>query len=219
MDQRRPRLARRPDHRCKHHPDDPGGARSQHGRNGRATISGTAQVGQRLTADTSAISDADGLNNVSYNYQWLASDANIQHATGSSHTLTDSDEGQTIKVRVSFTDDRGNAESLTSEATAAVDPRPNRPASGAPSIQGVLQDQQALTADSVGIADADGLDDATFSYQWIFVSDSDAADVASATGPPTPSRRTTSATASSSRSVSPTTGEPPSQSPAPFLRP
>ena len=186
---------------------------------GEPTISGTAQVGQRLTADTSAISDADGLNNVSYNYQWLASDANIQHATGSSHTLIDSDEGQTIKVRVSFTDDRGNAESLTSEATAAVDPRPNRPASGAPSIQGVLQDQQALTADSVGIADADGLDDATFSYQWIFVSDSDAADVASATGPPTPSRRTTSATASSSRSVSPTTGEPPSQSPAPFLRP
>ena len=98
------------------------------------------------------------------------------------HTLTDSDEGQTIKVRVSFTDDRGNAESLTSEATAAVDPRPNRPASGAPSIQGVLQDQQQLTADTVGIADADGLDDATLSYQWIRVSDGDAADIASATG-------------------------------------
>ena len=149
---------------------------------GEPTISGTPQVGQRLTADTSAISDADGLNNVSYNYQWLADDANIQHATGSSHTLTDSDEGQTIKVTVSFTDDRGNAESLTSEATAAVDPRPNHSATGAPSIQGILQDGQQLTADTVGIADADGLDDATLSYQWIRVSDGNAADIASATG-------------------------------------
>ena len=40
---------------------------------GAPTISGTAQVGQTLTADTSGISDADGLTNVSYSYQWLSS--------------------------------------------------------------------------------------------------------------------------------------------------
>ena len=148
---------------------------------GEPTISGTPQVGERLTAGTADIGDADGLENVSYNYQWLAGDANIQHATGSAHTLTDDDEGKTIKVKVSFTDDAGNAESLTSQATTAVDPRPNRPASGAPSIQGVLQDQQVLTADSVGIADADGLENATISYQWMRVADGDAVDITGAT--------------------------------------
>ena len=149
---------------------------------GEPTISGTPQVGERLTADTSAISDADGLDDVSYNYQWLADDANIQHATGSTHTLTDDEEGKTIKVKVSFTDDAGNAETLTSQATTAVAPPPNRPATGAPSIQGVLQDQQALSADTVGIADADGLENATISYQWMRVADGDAVDITGATG-------------------------------------
>ena len=38
---------------------------------GLPTITGTAQVGYTLTADTSAIMDADGLTNVSYTYQWI----------------------------------------------------------------------------------------------------------------------------------------------------
>ena len=148
---------------------------------GAPSISGTAQVGQTLTADTSGVTDADGLDDVSYNYQWIAGDADIQHATGSTHTLTDDDAGQTIRVKVSFTDDAGNAETLTSQATTAVAARPNRPAAGAPSIQGVLQDQQVLTADTVGIIDADGLADATFSYQWMRVADGDAVDITGAT--------------------------------------
>ena len=37
---------------------------------GAPAISGTAQVGETLTADTSGISDADGLDNVAYSYQW-----------------------------------------------------------------------------------------------------------------------------------------------------
>ena len=149
---------------------------------GGPTISGTAQVGETLTADTSGVTDADGLDDVSYNYQWIAGDANIQHATGSTHTLTDDDAGKAIKVKVSFTDDAGNAETLTSRATTAVAPPPNRPVAGAPSIQGVLQDRQVLSADTVGIADADGLADATISYQWMRVADGDAVDITGATG-------------------------------------
>ena len=149
---------------------------------GEPTISGTPQVGESLTAGTADISDADGLDDGSYNYQWLADDANIRHATGSVYTLTDDEEGKTIKVKVSFTDDAGNAETLTSQATDAVAPPPNRPATGAPSIQGTLQDQQALTADTVGIADADGLENATLSYQWMRVADGDAVDISGATG-------------------------------------
>ena len=91
---------------------------------GAPTISGTPQVGQTLTADTSGINDADGLTNVSYEYQWIAGGTDIDGATGSSYTLTASEQGQTIQVQVTFTDDRDNSESLTSEATDAVAARP-----------------------------------------------------------------------------------------------
>ena len=87
---------------------------------GAPTINGTAQVGETLTASTSGISDADGLANATFTYQWLADDTAISGATGSTYTLADADEGKAIKVRVSFTDDAGNAETLASAATTAV---------------------------------------------------------------------------------------------------
>ena len=87
---------------------------------GAPTISGTAQVGQTLTAGTTGISDADGLTSVSYSYQWLADDTEIDMATSSTYTVQSSDNGKVIKVRVTFDDDAGNDESLTSEGTEAV---------------------------------------------------------------------------------------------------
>ena len=87
---------------------------------GAPTISGTAQVGQTLTASTTGISDADGLDNVTYSYQWLADDAEIDGATSSTYTVQSTDNGKVIKVRVTFTDDRGNEETLTSAGTSAV---------------------------------------------------------------------------------------------------
>ena len=87
---------------------------------GAPTITGTAQVGRTLTADISGIEDDDGVANAVFTYQWLADDAEIAGADGSSYTLADADENKDIKARVSFTDDEGNAESLTSEATTAV---------------------------------------------------------------------------------------------------
>ena len=87
---------------------------------GAPTISGTAQVGQTLTASTSGISDTDGLDNVSYSYQWLADDTEIDGATNSTYTVQSLDNGKVIKVRVTFTDDANNEESLTSAGTSAV---------------------------------------------------------------------------------------------------
>ena len=91
---------------------------------GSPTISGTAQVGETLSASTSGISDEDGLTNPSYTYQWVANDGttdlDIADATASTYTLSAADQGKTIKARVSFTDDAGNEETLTSAATAAV---------------------------------------------------------------------------------------------------
>ena len=91
---------------------------------GTPTISGTARVGETLTADASGISDDDGITNASFTYQWISSDGttdtDIAGATGATYTLISSDAGKTIKVRVYFTDDGGNAETLTSTPTAAV---------------------------------------------------------------------------------------------------
>ena len=87
---------------------------------GAPTITGTAQVGQTLTGGTTGISDSDGLDSVSYSYQWLSDDTEIDEATSSTYALQSSDNGKVIKVRVTFTDDAGNEESLTSEGTEAV---------------------------------------------------------------------------------------------------
>ena len=108
-------------------PEEPGGdtpRESNSPATGAPAISGTAHVGETLTASTSGIADTDGLTSVSYSYQWIrndgATDADISGATNSTYTLADADEGTTIKVRVSFTDDAGNEETLTSAATGEV---------------------------------------------------------------------------------------------------
>ncbi len=144
---------------------------------GTPSISGTAQVGETLTAVTSGITDADGLTNATFAYQWLADDVEISNATGSSYIVTASDVGKTIKVRVSFTDDLGSAEVLTSAATGTVLARANRPAAGTPSISGTARVGETLTAVTSGISDADGLTGVSYSYQWL----ADDVDIANAT--------------------------------------
>ena len=129
-------------------------------------ISGTPQVDQTLTASTADIDDSDGLTNVSYAYQWTAGGSDINGATGSTHTLTYNEQGQTIQVRVTFTDDADNEETLTSEATVAVAAAPNREATGLPLINGTPQVGETLTADTSAIVDEDGLTNVSYRYQW-----------------------------------------------------
>ena len=124
---------------------------------GAPTISGTAQVGQTLTADVTGIADADGLNNVVFAYHWVRTDGgvdtNIEDATDPTYTLTEDDEGKTIQVRVSFTDDADNQESLPSESTRPVAPDPG-PLTGftvvdtsgdSDTVLGTLEDGGTLT--------------------------------------------------------------------------
>ena len=91
---------------------------------GAPTITGTAQVGETLTASTTGIADANGLTSPTYTYQWIRVDgtdeADIASANSSTHTLGDADLGTTLKVRVTFADDLGHTETLTSAATATV---------------------------------------------------------------------------------------------------
>ena len=154
---------------------------------GAPTITGTAQVGQTLTAGTTAIMDADGLTTPSYTYQWIRvatdnTETNISSATASTYTLVAADQGTTVKVTVSFTDDASNAETLTSAATAAVAAAANTLATGAPTITGTAQVGQTLTAGTTAIMDADGLTSPTYTYQWIRVAtDNTETNISSAT--------------------------------------
>ena len=91
---------------------------------GAPTITGTAQVGETLTASTTGIADANGLTTPNYTYQWIRVDgtdeADIAAANSSTYILGAADLGTTLKVRVTFADDLGHTETLTSAATATV---------------------------------------------------------------------------------------------------
>ncbi len=89
---------------------------------GQPTISGGGQVSKTLTAATDDIEDPNGLPTTpTFTYQWVrvdgSTDTDIPGAASETYTLTASDLGKQIKVKVSFTDSRGHAEGpLTSDA-------------------------------------------------------------------------------------------------------
>lgn len=85
---------------------------------GLPVIAGTVAQHQTLTANTGGISDADGLG--AFSYQWQADGTNIAGATASTYTLTSTEIGKAMAVVVSYTDDGGTVESLTSVATGNV---------------------------------------------------------------------------------------------------
>ena len=95
---------------------------------GKPTISGTAAAGQTLTASTAGIADPNGLSDARYTYQWSRGDGStetdIPAATSSTYTVHNDDIGYQLSVTVSFTDDDGNQESLTSNAVYVQSPQP-----------------------------------------------------------------------------------------------
>ena len=156
-------------------------------------ITGTVRAGETLTATTDRIEDEDGLTDAVFAYRWVRqdpatrTDADIEGATSSTYTVTDADEGKAIKVRVTFDDDAGNAESLTSDARLSAPPLiipdaevivSNTTATGEPTITGTIRVGETLTANTTDLSDSDGLNNATFTYQWL----ADDADITDATG-------------------------------------
>ena len=91
---------------------------------GLPAIAGTARVGEALTASVDGITDTDGLADAVFAYRWVSSDgtsdSDIEEADEAAYTPVEADVGRTLKVRVTFTDDGGTEETLTSAATAPV---------------------------------------------------------------------------------------------------
>ena len=88
-------------------------AQTNNAATGAPTITGLPRVGVELTADTSAIMDADGTAMATFTYQWVRVDGMTETNIGtdsSAYTLTADDEGKQVRVDVTFTDDAGNPE-------------------------------------------------------------------------------------------------------------
>jgi Ca2+-binding RTX toxin-like protein len=86
---------------------------------GAVSVTGTAALGQMLTANTAALADVDGLGTL--HYTWLRSGVAIAGAAdASTYTTALADVGASLSVRVSYTDGGSTAESVLSSSTATV---------------------------------------------------------------------------------------------------
>ena len=153
-------------------------------------ISGTPLIGETLTATTSGIQDEDGLTDADFAYQWVRSElgsnseTDIAGATGSSYAVTSDDAGKAIKVRVTFADDAGNEESLTSFGVIATPALPDAQVPDPPGTPDVSPHDSTSLAVSWTVPASDGGSAITgYKVQWKEAADSwdTPADVSEAT--------------------------------------
>ena len=86
---------------------------------GGISIDGNTWVGQVLTANLTALVDEDGLPGT-FQYKWLRDGIHISGTTQSTYTLQNNDVGYPISVNITYTDNFGQNESVTSTQTANI---------------------------------------------------------------------------------------------------
>jgi len=119
---------------------------------GTVSINGTAQVGQTLTANTSALGGSGTIT-----YQWRQNGTTVIGTNSPTFTVTSA--GYTITVTVIRSDNSG---SITSTPTSAASDDPSLPAlTGSVSINGVNQTGQTLTANTSALNGSGDI-----SYRW-----------------------------------------------------
>lgn len=140
---------------------------------GEVLLDGLAREDQILTANPN-FTDADGISGEFF-YSWYRDGVLIQGANGATYQLTDADVGTRISVQVSYVDDFGKRETLTSAMTAPVTAVNDAP-TGTVTISGVAIQGDVLTA-SHTVDDIDGMP-AAVHWQWY----RDGVAIANATG-------------------------------------
>ena len=129
---------------------------------GTLTISGNvAQAGERLTANTGSIVDANGKPSTSsYKYQWIrivgTDEIDISGATSKTYRLRATDAGAKVKVTMSFTDKGGYNESFTSAVFPATGTITNTaPTAANGSVTAEEDTDYAFQVDDFNFMDAD----------------------------------------------------------------
>lgn len=124
---------------------------------GLVRVVGVPKQGETLSL-TFEIADNDGPAQVDegrLRYQWIAGTADIAGATEATFTPTQAHVGAVIRARVSFDDDRGGRESLTSGPTAAVENEQDQP-EGMVRVLGTARQGEVLSVDHSQLVDRDG---------------------------------------------------------------
>ncbi|MCL2480446.1 MAG: hypothetical protein FWF38_01900 [Spirochaetaceae bacterium] len=125
------------------------------------TIDGTAKVGETLTANVSAVSDALGTRN--YQWKWGSSagavNTNIPGANGETYVLQDSDFKKYFTVTITYT---GNSNSKVSAPKGPV----KADLTGTVTISGTPRVGYTLTANISALVLVPGENSESFSYQW-----------------------------------------------------
>ncbi len=135
-----------------------------HDPTGEVTIEGTLESGQKLTADTSTLKDADGIGSA-LSYQWSAGGVALSDAVNRTYTLTPAEVGKAMTVVVSYIDGHNKTEKIESSQTPIVILPPNILPIGQTSIFGTTTQNETLTA-SYALSDANGINSDTIKYQW-----------------------------------------------------
>ena len=154
---------------------------------GPLVILGDALIGETLTARPNGIADADGINYSTQTFQWLRDGEPIFGATAQTYAVSSTDAGSQISVRYSYMDNGGTQEVITSKPeptvpgtapttptigeTPVLDPgifNPNNTDPVGPlTILGDALVGETLTARPNGIADEDGINFGSASFQWL----------------------------------------------------
>ncbi|WP_288255762.1 hypothetical protein, partial [uncultured Prochlorococcus sp.] len=128
-------------------------------------ISGTTQLGQALSI-TESTADPDGTGTLSYVWQSSPDEtAWTQIGSDSTYTITSSEEDKKVRAILSYTDDQGFSESVT---TSSVDIKTIDDGDAVFAISGTTQIGQSLSI-TESTADPDGT--GTLSYVWQSSSD------------------------------------------------
>ena len=153
-------------------PGDDTGGNVNHGPVGKPEISGNLQQDETLTVDVSNISDENGIDVGTYDFQWFANGSTINGAIYTSLVLSEEHVGKKITVEVSYTDNEGNLETLLSDETEPVtmdvtdgDGGDLNNTTGAITIDGVAAEGETLNVNTSFLTGEDELGD--FSYQWL----------------------------------------------------
>lgn len=130
-----------------------------------ATLAGTPAVGQTLSA-TTEVDPSDA----TLTYQWLRNGSSISHATASTYTLTSSDYGKQISVKVTGKLTGYTTQTVTTAKTAKVGKGTITP-TGSVIVNGAAQVGVKLTVtlpvyDTVDLAGTQSTG-VTESYQWL----------------------------------------------------
>ncbi|RMD93996.1 MAG: DUF4214 domain-containing protein, partial [Alphaproteobacteria bacterium] len=88
--------------------------------NGEPIVAGTAEEGATITAFIDGITDPEGIFDDSFTYQWLRGGVEIPGAMAQTYEVTAEDVFTELSVRVSFDDQGGTTETLTSAPVVAV---------------------------------------------------------------------------------------------------